>query len=574
MMTVEQLNLTKWQRVPESYFADCLLIEHKGCANPDCECRRVEKDSPFGLAHFRLNAHQRKVQDAINRQRRVGKPVRIKILKPRQTGCSTVASANVFHAARFRRGTGMTVSMDNDSSEHIFTIIKKFQEFLPPSEAAFLQTEASSVRELKYREPHGSRIAVETAGKKSAGHSFTIRYLHISEAARWPEGCDDALIGLMNAVPDEPDTMVIIESVAHGMSGWFYDKWHERDDYEAVFLPWFEHDEYQKPLPIPSPQYNAQLEDLEKQLIAKYNLTLEQVEWRRWAIREKCKKDPEVFKEQYPSNASEAFLASGNTFFHVPTIEAIETSDGLKCDLHWIETLAKRKEIRINPNPRGWWEIWKKPQPNHSYVIGADVAEGIEIDGAPADDLHDYSAADILDRDTGEQVACFHARATPDEFGRQLAIAGQFYNNAYVAVENNGGYGQHVLTVMKENEEYPLGQLHIDRNTQKLGWTTTKPNRKPLCSQLDMSIRGKELFVNCPASVREMKSFVVKPDGRIEGGNGAKDDRVFSLAIANKMLEVAPATQNLAGLDKNKLHAQPIRYQPMRSYRERQVSLR
>lgn len=541
-MTKRQLDLLLWQKNPSLYFTQCLKIEHKGCKTAGCECKtNIGRRGPFTL-----NRHQQKVQAAIDRQRAMGKPVRIKCLKPRQTGISTICSANIFHYTRFNGGTAMTVSMDLDSSEHIHKINQRFYDYLPEVEAKALPTDNTNRKEIKLSEPHGGRILVETAGKTSAGHSFTIRALHLSEISRWPEGTDDAIVGLMNAVPNEPDTIIIKESVANGMVGWFYEDWNTEDDYERVFLPANEHDEYAMPLPLPEERYLAQLQDEEKQLISKHGLTPEQIEFRRWAIVNKCKGDPDKYREQYPYTESEAFLASGNAFFHIPTVEAIETQAGMRANLQVFEDLSKKKEIRPVPNDRGLWTIFKRPEKGRQYVVGADVAEGIEIDGARPDDLHDYSSADFLDRETGEQVAHFHGRVTPDEFGRQLVVGGEYYGWAYMGIENNGGYGQNTIQTMKD-ENYPAHLFYIDPNTRKHGFSTTKATRKPLCSDLDIAIRRQEVFVKHEGTKRELKTFIVKPDGRVEHGQGAKDDQVFSLALAVRMCEVAPKLTGSTG---------------------------
>jgi len=178
---------------------------------------------------LRLNNHQRKIQEVINREKKAGKPIRIVILKPRQTGITTLGSANLFHQTRFHGGTSMVVSKDMDSSEHIFGIIQRFHHYLPKEEREVLKPLASNRKELKFEEPHGGRILIETAGKTTAGHSFTLRNLLLSEVSRWPEGCEDTITGLLAAVPNEPDTMIIIESVANGMQGWFWQKWQEEE---------------------------------------------------------------------------------------------------------------------------------------------------------------------------------------------------------------------------------------------------------------------------------------------------------------------------------------------------------
>ena len=441
----------------------------------------------------------------------------------------------------------MVVSKDLDSSEHIFSIVQRFYHYLPNSEKEVLKTLASNRKELKFEEPHGGRIVVETAGKTSAGHSFTVRHLLLSEVSRWPEDCEDTIIGLMNAVPRQPETCVIIESVANGMSGWFYQEWHKTNsDYEKIFLPWFEHTEYQKELPCDAKAY--ELTGEEQELIDLYGLTLQQVEWRRWAIRNNCQDNVERFKEQYPASAQEAFIASGSTFFHTPSLDAVRVSDPLRCDLRVVENLSGQEEIRPEPNPRGWIYLWKRPQANRHYVIGCDIAEGIEIDGAPADDRHDYTCGDVIDRNTGEQVAQIHGKITPDEFGRQLAVLGRWYNWAYIGPETNAGYGNHVIDVL-QRESYPAHLIYrrqvtdetTRKTTNKLGWHTTQSNRRSMMSVLDMAIRNKELLLNSFETVRELRSFITKPNGRIEAGSGNKDDRVFSLAISYQILAAAPA---------------------------------
>ena len=55
-----------------------------------------------------------------------------------------------------------------------------------------------------------------------------------------------------------------------------------------------------------------------------------------------------------------------------------------------------------SPSAEGPVRIWSLPDPNERYVIGADVAEGLEHG--------DYSDASVLAVGSGELVAKFHAR--------------------------------------------------------------------------------------------------------------------------------------------------------------------
>jgi len=203
-----------WEYKPTEYFRDCLKIQDK-------ITRKV--------VPLELNKGQKVVQEAVDKQRRAGRPIRILILKYRQGGFSTWAEALLFWFCRFFAGMYMTVSLDIDSATHIFGIADRFYHYLPKSEKVFLPTVASNRKELKFDEPHGGGIIVETAGKSAAGHSYTLAGVHLSEVSRWPEDTDDARAGLMNSIPETPNTIIVVESVANGMSGWFCGEWFKPD---------------------------------------------------------------------------------------------------------------------------------------------------------------------------------------------------------------------------------------------------------------------------------------------------------------------------------------------------------
>ena len=519
-----------WEKDPEAYITECLWIKEK----------QTGKEIPFVL-----NFHQKTLVKEVKRQLALGRPVRIRILKCRQDGMSTICEALIFWANRFFSGSrAMTVSLDNDSSEHLHTITKLFYERLPDSEKNILVPVNTSKRELKFQRPHGGHMTIETAGKKSAGHSFTIHQLHFSERPRWPEGSEDALIGLRNAVPGGPNTMILDETVANGMSGRFYKDWQKTDsDYTHIFLSWKDHKEYSSLLPCDDDSYIQTLSVDEQKLIAKHSLTLNQIEWRRSCIREKCDGDEDVFKEQYPLTASEAFRTTGKTFFDADKLDSLDTeNDPLTGDLTLYETLGHKREIEFKPSKQGNLTLYRRPQQGRTYVIGSDIAEGLEIDGAEEGgrlNPHDFSSGDVLDRDTGEQVAHYHSRVTPDEFGRQLVILGQWYNMAFQAPENNAGYGQHVITEML-NQGYPHHLIYEDKSKNKMGWVTSNITRKPMLAKLDRSLRTRDIIINHRPTIDEMKGFTTRPNGKVEHGPGLHDDRVFSLAISNEMLEKAP----------------------------------
>ena len=84
------------------------------------------------------------------------------------------------------------------------------------------------------------------------------------------------------------------------------------------------------------------------------------------------------------------------------------------------------------PNPDGYLEVWAYPKRNGTYSVGGDVAEGLE--------KGDYSVGEVLNRDTGQQVAEWHGHIDPDLFGEELVKLAIYFNRAWLAVEiNNHG---------------------------------------------------------------------------------------------------------------------------------------
>ena len=56
------------------------------------------------------------------------------------------------------------------------------------------------------------------------------------------------MLSLMQAVPHDPQTMVIIESTANGVGGEFHQQWlravRGESEFVPLFFPWWEHQEY------------------------------------------------------------------------------------------------------------------------------------------------------------------------------------------------------------------------------------------------------------------------------------------------------------------------------------------
>ena len=72
-----------------------------------------------------------------------------------------------------------------------------------------------------------------------------------------------------------------------------------------------------------------------------------------------------------------------------------------------------------------------------------------------------------------------------------------------------------------------------DRETLKLGFTTTAKTKPLIIDQLRASMREGELELNCKVTLREMLTYIVTESGAMQAEAGCFDDCVMSLALAN-----------------------------------------
>ena len=174
------------------------------------------------LVKLKFNQPQQRLYDVIAERHRAGKPVRIIILKARQMGFSTETEAILFWATATRENTdSLIIAHKDEATANLFRMSRLFYEMLPPVIRPMLQ--ASNAQELNFDKPARdkserrglrSRIRCATAGGSGQGRSYTLRNVHMSEFAFWPGDKLETYSGIMQAVPDEAGTIVIIESTA------------------------------------------------------------------------------------------------------------------------------------------------------------------------------------------------------------------------------------------------------------------------------------------------------------------------------------------------------------------------
>ena len=485
------------------------------------------------LIQFETNFMQKRIDKEIEKQRLQGRPVRIIVLKYRQGGCSTYVEGKIFHKTQFTELTNsLIIAHKEDASTNLFNMSKLFYEELP--KAMRPMKRASNAKELIFENPETdivrkqknpglrSKIKIDTAKNAEAGRSDTIHNLHASEVAFWNDA-EKVMISLMQSVPNTPNTMVVLESTANGIGGYFYDMWFRAVNGENEFFPlffaWFEHPEYRM-----QPAKDFILTKAEQKLKTLYKLDDEQLAWRRWCIANNCGGDEEKFKQEYPANDIEAFIASGRPVFDV---------EKLQLRLQQVRGKGVRGDLRngkFEKDAKGRLIIFKHPESGRPYVMGADVAEGVS--------KGDYSVCQVIDNITGEQVAKWRGHIDPDLLADEEKALAEYYNGALIANEVNNHGLTTVKALEKQGYNFQYKREVIDEITlekqHKHGFRTDSVTRPVVVDGLRTIVRERSDLVNDEETIREMLTFVFNDENKPEAQAGCHDDCVLAMAIAYK----------------------------------------
>lgn len=141
-----------------------------------------------------------------------------------------------------------------------------------------------------------------------------------------------------------------------------------------------------------------------------------------WYESKKASMLPWQLHQEYPNNDIECFIKSGNPVFDTDAIRERFTCVPPQLRGFVQHDSRHPKTPAILEAVDGPLRVWRGPEAGIVYVIGADVAEGLEHG--------DYSSAHVIDTKTSLVVAKWHGKIAPDLFAEVLADLGWYYNCA------------------------------------------------------------------------------------------------------------------------------------------------
>jgi Terminase large subunit, T4likevirus-type, N-terminal len=419
--------------------------------------------------------------DQITLARRLPAERLLVILKARQLGISWLVCAYVLHLCLFHPGkVALLFSQGQDEANELLRRIAVLYDRLPAGlKAVGPALKRSNTSELAWA--NGSRIESLPATQR-AGRSFTASLVVMDEAAHMQWGA--RLYAAAKPTMDDGGQLIVL-STANGAGGFFHTLWSKAvarvNGFATAFLPWWSRPGRDQ---------------------AWYDRKLAEAT------------DPDLIKQEFPADETEAFIASGRVRFasawiaaQAANIESGLPARDLPTDLRAIEGLT----------------VYRLPgQVKADFLlIPADVAEGLE--GG------DYSTAPVLgvsaDGTRAEELACVYGSWEPDEFGVILHALSEAYKAGIAVERNNHGFA--VLTKLRD-----LGSTRIlNGHDGRSGWTTTPATKPQAVDALAVALRDGGAVVRSQATLNEMRDYRKLGGGKTGAPEGMHDDRVMSWAV-------------------------------------------
>ncbi len=401
------------------------------------------------------------------------------ILKARQLGISTITAAYVVWMMMFHRDKNILVMATKFGTAA--NLVKKVKSIIRNLPSWMMVATISVDNRTSFELSNGSQIKASSTSS-DAGRSEALSLLVIDEAAH-VEGLDELWTGLYPTLSTGGRCIAL--STPNGVGNWFHQTYIDADsganDFFPTSLPWDVHPERD----------------------------------REWFEKETKNMSRRQIAQELECN----FNMSGETVFNPDDLLLMEQAQ------------VSDPEYRTGFDRNLW--IWEKCQPEHTYLLVADVSRG---------DGRDFSAFHVIDLNTLNQVAEYQGKINIEMYAELLISTGREYAECMIVVENNNigfavleklaekGY-PNVYHSVKSTHEFIESYEAESRTNAVAGFTTSSKTRPLIIAKLEEFIRNKLITVRSNRTLQEMKTFVWN-NGRAEAMRSYNDDLIMSLAIA------------------------------------------
>lgn len=537
---------------------------------------------------FRLNKPQRKLIQRLEKMRKAGKPIRLILLKARQWGGSTAIQIymswlQLVHEVGLN---SLIIAHQGTGSDEIKDMFDRMIK-LYPVEMLHELGEAYSLNEPKivgvgksgniFRVPQRNcKIKIGTAERPNSCRGGDYNLVHLSEVALWKETDgkkpEDIVRSACSGILLMALTMIIYESTPNGVGNFFHKEYlaakNGLSQFEAMFVAWFEIEQYELPFADDSEKY-----DFAAKLLAnRYNeeVSTEREEagtylWRLWEMgatleaihwyvseRTKFKNHGEMASE-YPSDDIEAFTFSGRKVFSSEDVELFRPACRTPRWRGEIYGSADEGEkaidgLRFKKSDDGQLFIWHDVETSEEevldrYLVVVDVCKG-HTKNADFADILVIDRLFMMDGEPPVVAAEWHGHIDMDKLAWKATQIAAYYNNALLVIESNTletnntkGEAEYILTLIHDvygKQLYARKQSAEDIRQglpKKFGFHTNSLTKKVVIYNLKVVIRERLYIEREAACLDEYLTYVEKENNSFEAMEGYHDDRLMTRAI-------------------------------------------
>jgi hypothetical protein len=404
------------------------------------------------------------------------------ILKSRQLGISTLSAGYSLWLMTFHTDKNILVIATKQETAKNLVTKVRVMHKELPS---WLKSNCVEDNKLSLKYENGSQVKAVSSSTDSA-RSEALSLLVIDEAA-FIEKVDDIWTSAQQTLATGGKAIVL--STPNGLGNLFHKLWLDAENgselWNFVRLPWDLHPERDE-------------------------------EWRE--------RQDELLGPKMASQECDCdFVSSGDTVIDGKLLE-------------WYQDTFVKEPMEKRGFDGNIW-IWEQADYNKTYIVSADTARG---DGG------DYSAIQVIDIDSMNQVAEYKGHLPTKEFGNLCVQMATEYNDALLIMENASiGWAaiQQVIDRDYKNLFYSSTDLkYVDtehqirnryRNLDKnmvAGFSTTMRTRPLIIAKLDEYFREKAVTVRSKRLIDELFVFIYK-NNKAQAMDGYNDDLVMSFSI-------------------------------------------
>ena len=503
-----------------------------------------------------LNRPQRRLVAVLEEQRQAGLPIRAIILKARQWGGSTLVQMYMawMQLVRHLGWNSLICSHNLMSSRNIKRMYNMLlqhypRELLNEEQARLRFTKLEGQPNVQQLEGRECLVLTCTARNEDASRGYDISMAHLSEVAYWQESTmhspDDVARSVCGSVIIKPESVIVLESTADGVGSYFHDEWLRaemgRSDKVPVFVPWHEIAIYTMPVDDAAALWQ-EMDDYERKLW-RDGCTLSQINWYHHKRREY--REHSMMMAEYPTTATEAFVASGSNPFASEHLDDLEEgcrlAPVLVGDIQADGTagLEARKNVRLVRASNGLLRVWELPQQGGPvrtrYLVVVDVGG--------RSSKSDYSVIAVWRiaqlSSPAAIVAQWRGHIDHDELAWKAMQLALHYNHALLVVESNtltneaarAGESDYILKSV-----YSIYSNVYQRGKGKLGFHTNVKTKREAITALIRATRCGSYIERDREAVNEMRDFEER-NGRYGARDGKHDDILMTHAIGLLVME-------------------------------------